>query len=106
MCATARACATRRCRGQLIYRGSSTPGRRRRTAFVTEREILRRPAGPGTLASVSDLLPNLDALLQQLVGDAAGVRDARALTEVVARAQTEGDLDAALDTVIAMWRQP
>ncbi|WP_062904732.1 hypothetical protein [Mycobacterium avium] len=59
----------------------------------------------GTLAPVSDLLPNLDALLKQLSGDAAGQRDARALAEAVAQAGSEEDVDTALDAVIAKWRQ-
>jgi hypothetical protein len=54
---------------------------------------------------VSDLLPNLDALLQQLIGESAGWRDARALAEAVAQCDTRDALDAALDTVIAAWRR-
>jgi len=55
---------------------------------------------------VSELLPNLDALLAQLTGATAGPRDARALAQAVADAATEEDLDHALDAVIATWRQP
>ncbi len=55
---------------------------------------------------MSDLLPNLDALLAQLTGTTAGPRDARALAESVAEATTDADLDEALDAVIATWRQP
>lgn len=54
---------------------------------------------------MSDLLPNLDALRAQLTGDAASQNDARVLAEAVVDVTTEGDLDAALDTVIATWRQ-
>jgi hypothetical protein len=56
-------------------------------------------------APVSDLLPNLDALLQRLAGESAGRRDARLLAEAVAEASTVDVLDAALDAVIAAWRQ-
>ncbi|MDN4517112.1 hypothetical protein QYF68_04645 [Mycolicibacterium austroafricanum] len=54
---------------------------------------------------MSDLLPNLDALLAQLTGTTAGPRDARALAEAVAEATTDDELDRALDAVIAIWRQ-
>ena len=53
---------------------------------------------------MSELLPNLDALLAQLTGTAAGPRDARALAEAVAEAATDDDLDRALDAVISTWR--
>lgn len=52
---------------------------------------------------MSDLLPNLDALLEQLTGDAGGKRDARALAEAVAGASTEEELDRAIDAVITTW---
>lgn len=55
---------------------------------------------------MSDLLPNLDALRAQLTGDAASQQDARALAAAVAEVTTEDGLDAALDAVIASWRQP
>ncbi|MCV7070304.1 hypothetical protein H7H73_07250 [Mycobacterium rufum] len=55
---------------------------------------------------MSDLLPNLDALLAQLTGTTAGTLDARALAESVTGAATDDDLDRALDAVIAAWRQP
>lgn len=55
---------------------------------------------------MSDLLPNLDALLAQLTGTTAGPRDARALAEAVAQASTDDELDNALDAVIATWRKP
>lgn len=55
--------------------------------------------------TVSDLLPNLDSLLEQLAGEAAGRRDARALVEAAARVDTEEDLDAAINDVIATWRR-
>jgi 2-polyprenyl-6-methoxyphenol hydroxylase-like FAD-dependent oxidoreductase len=54
---------------------------------------------------MSDLLPNLDALLAQLTGATAGPRDARALAEAVAEARTDEDIDDALDAVIATWRK-
>ncbi|WP_428338668.1 hypothetical protein [Mycobacterium sp.] len=53
---------------------------------------------------MSELLPNLDALLTHLVGDTGGARDARTLAEAVAESTTEDDLDQALDAVIATWR--
>lgn len=56
-------------------------------------------------AQVSELLPNLDDLTNYLPGDSAGQRDARLLVEAVANASTEDDIDEALDTVIATWRQ-
>lgn len=49
---------------------------------------------------MSELLPNLDALLTHLAGE----RDARTLAEAVVAATTEDDLDRALDAVIATWR--
>ncbi|WP_217160797.1 hypothetical protein [[Mycobacterium] fortunisiensis] len=54
---------------------------------------------------MSDLLPNLGALLEKLVGEAPAVSDARALAEAVVEADTDADLDAALDAVVAVWRQ-
>lgn len=54
---------------------------------------------------MSDLLPNLDDLTNHLPGDSAGQRDARLLAEAVASASTGDDIDEALDTVIATWRQ-
>lgn len=54
---------------------------------------------------MSELLPNLDALLAHLAGDTAGARDARTLAEAVTEATTEDDLDQALDAVIAIWRK-
>lgn len=54
---------------------------------------------------MSDLLPNLDALLAKLIGDSPAVRDAHALAEAAAHAETEDELDAALDVVIAEWPQ-
>lgn len=64
------------------------------------------PGNSRTLYPVSELLPNLDALLAQLTGTTAGPRDARALAEAVADAATDDDVDRALDAVIATWRQP
>ncbi|WP_201358651.1 hypothetical protein [Mycobacterium paraintracellulare] len=55
---------------------------------------------------MSDLLPNLGALLEQLAGESEVRRDARALAEAVAEVDTEQALDAALDSVMASWRQP
>jgi hypothetical protein len=55
---------------------------------------------------MSDLLPNLGALLEQLAGDSAGKRDARDLAEAVAVANTEEDLDRAIDAVINTWGTP
>jgi hypothetical protein len=64
------------------------------------------PCDAGTVHRVSDLLPNLDALKEHLAGDVAGRRDALVLADAVAHAATEEDLDAALEAVIATWRQP
>ncbi len=57
-------------------------------------------------AGVSDLLPNLNSLLEQLTGETAGRRDARALAEAAASVCTEQELDAAMGDVIATWRRP
>ncbi|WP_173009881.1 hypothetical protein [Mycolicibacterium sp. P9-64] len=54
---------------------------------------------------MSDLLPNLNALLERLVGDGQAVRDARTLAEAVAHVETEGELDAALHVIVSEWRQ-
>ena len=54
---------------------------------------------------MSELLPNLEALLEKLCGDTPAARDARALAEAVVQVGTEDDLDAALDSVISIWRQ-
>lgn len=54
---------------------------------------------------MSDLLPNLDALLEKLGGDSPAVCDARALAEAVVTVGTEDDIDAALDAVISHWRR-
>lgn len=55
---------------------------------------------------MSELLPNLDAMRAQLTGAAASQLDALALADAIAHATTEKDLDGALETVIATWRQP
>lgn len=57
-------------------------------------------------AAVSDLLPNLGPLLDQLVGETAGRRDARALVEAAAGADVEKGLDTVIEDVIATWRRP
>ncbi|MGV0781408.1 hypothetical protein [Mycolicibacterium sp. XJ775] len=54
---------------------------------------------------MSDLLPNLNALLEKLAGDGTAACDARALAEAVVHSETEEDLDSALDAVISDWRQ-
>jgi hypothetical protein len=59
-----------------------------------------------TSATMSDLLPNLDALLAQLTGATAGQRDARTLAEAAIHVEADDDLDRALDNVIATWRKP
>jgi len=51
-------------------------------------------------------LPNLGPLLDQLVGETAGRRDALALAEATADVDAEQDLDAAIEDVIATWRRP
>ncbi len=55
---------------------------------------------------MSELLPNLDALLAQLTGETASQRDARALAEAAAHVDTDDELDRALDVLIATWRRP
>jgi hypothetical protein len=57
-------------------------------------------------APVSDLLPNLDALIDELPGSTPGTKDARALAEAVTVASTIEELDQALSRVAATWRQP
>ncbi len=64
------------------------------------------PGESRILHPVSELLPNLEALLNQLTGTTAGTHDARTLAEAVAGAATDDDLDRALDAVITTWRQP
>lgn len=54
---------------------------------------------------MSELLPNLGALLAQLNGDTAGQGDARSLVEATFSAATDEDLDRKLDAVIAAWRK-
>lgn len=54
---------------------------------------------------MSNLLPNLNALLEKLAGDGPTVCDARVLAEAVAHAETEEELDAALDAIVSEWRQ-
>jgi hypothetical protein len=53
---------------------------------------------------VSDLLPNLPALLEKLAGDSPAVHDAQALTKAVADAESEEEIDAALNATISQWR--
>lgn len=55
--------------------------------------------------AVSDFLPNLDALLDELSGIGSAVRDARHLVEAVASATSVDELDQDLLHVIASWRK-
>ncbi len=53
---------------------------------------------------MSDLLPNLHALLEKLAGDSPAAHDARALAKAVADAESEEEIDAVLDATISQWR--
>lgn len=53
---------------------------------------------------MSDLLPNLHALLEKLAGDSPAAHDARALATAAAEAKSEEEVDAALDATISQWR--
>lgn len=63
------------------------------------------PCNRSTVPLVTELLPNLETLLDELTGDRPAVRDARALAEAARVASTEQELDAALDEVVAAWRR-
>jgi hypothetical protein len=52
---------------------------------------------------VSDYLPNLAALLNELTRSGRGVSDARELAQAADQAQNEQELDQALERVIAAW---
>jgi hypothetical protein len=52
---------------------------------------------------VSELLPNLDALIAELTGVSQASQNARALAEAAREAATEVELDAALGAVAAAW---
>lgn len=54
---------------------------------------------------MSDLLPNLDDLLAEVPGPTPADRDARALAEAATDASTVAELDRALTSVVADWRQ-
>lgn len=58
-----------------------------------------------TVLAVSELLPNLDALLDSLNGEGPAVQDARELAAVGQEAATEDALHAALADVLATWRR-
>ncbi len=55
---------------------------------------------------MSQLLPNLDALLKELSGDTESIRDARALAVSVGSATTWSEADKALDSTISSWLLP
>jgi hypothetical protein len=54
-------------------------------------------------ALVSELLPNVDALIAKLASETPAVQDARALAEAARGAATEDELDEALAAVVARW---
>ncbi len=54
---------------------------------------------------MSDLLPNLDDLLAELPGSTPADRDARALAQAASNPSTVAELDRALTSVVAEWRQ-
>lgn len=78
-------------------------------AAVTQSQGCRRSApfaGPRRYgALVSELLPNLDALIAELTKESQASQDARALATVAREAATEVALDAALAGVVAAWRR-
>jgi hypothetical protein len=55
--------------------------------------------------TVSDLLPNLDVLLDELSGSGPAIRDAWQLAEAVAVAASVEELDQELLAAIASWRK-
>jgi len=55
--------------------------------------------------AVSDHVPNLPDLLAALPSSAAG-RDAAELVQAAGEAITQGEVDAALDSVISRWATP
>jgi hypothetical protein len=55
---------------------------------------------------VSNLLPNLDALIDELSGAGAATQDARVLAEEAKTASTVDDLDEAFGRVADGWRRP
>ncbi|GGM09605.1 hypothetical protein GCM10011594_31870 [Nakamurella endophytica] len=59
----------------------------------------------GSIRPVSDLLPNLDALLQQLNDDTAARRDACELARAVQTAGTLDEVDEQLNVVVTRWRE-
>lgn len=54
---------------------------------------------------MSNLLPNLDDLLAELPGATPADRDARALAQAATSASTAAELDQALTSLVADWRQ-
>jgi hypothetical protein len=54
---------------------------------------------------MSEMLPNIDALLAELASDTPVMRDARALAEVARGASSPDELDAAIAAVVAAWRR-
>ena len=58
------------------------------------------PGGP-----VSELLPNLDSLIDELSGVGAGVQDAKMLAEAARGANSNEELDQVLAGLILRWRQ-
>jgi hypothetical protein len=54
---------------------------------------------------MSELLPNVDALIADLTEESQASQDARALADAAREATTEVALDAALAGVVAAWRR-
>lgn len=64
-----------------------------------------RRSGRATLRRVSELLPNLESLIDELSGVSAGMQDARRLAEAARGAASEEALDQALANVVEEWRR-
>lgn len=57
------------------------------------------------LLQMSELLPNLESLIDEVGGTGTGQRDARTLAEATRGAGSEERLDEALATVVEGWRR-
>lgn len=55
--------------------------------------------------AVSDYLPNLTDLIEELHGSGKGVPDARELAEAALSALDEQELDQGLEDVISAWEE-
>jgi hypothetical protein len=81
-------------------------GRRRGRTNARVAAGLRPPVGMCRYRElVSELLPNVDALVEALAGESPALQDARALAEAAREAATEVALEAALTQVAATWRR-